>query len=277
MAITREQLTSALSAALQPLPWVYALWEGGSASFDRLDQWSDLDLMIDCEPERVDDAFSTVEEILGTLSGGDRPGAPAIALRYRLPSPTWHGHEQCFYQLRDAGPWLMLDLVVMKHDQGQRFSEVEQHGRPVIYFDKTGSVKVSSLDWPEHVRLLQRRVESIGESFMLFQPLVQKEFLRGDALNAFSFFQGLTLRPLVELLRIIHDPARHSFHLRYAQHCLPPAISQRLQSLCFVSSPAELESRHSEAMQWYADLFAEARQVVIQLAQQHGVSQSPSQ
>jgi hypothetical protein len=40
--ITREDITAAIVTGLKPLNYVYALWEGGSASFSRIDQWSGM-------------------------------------------------------------------------------------------------------------------------------------------------------------------------------------------------------------------------------------------
>ncbi len=38
MALTRSLIMQALSSALVPLDYTYALWEGGAAAFDRLDE-----------------------------------------------------------------------------------------------------------------------------------------------------------------------------------------------------------------------------------------------
>jgi hypothetical protein len=32
----RSEILEAIRAAVEPLPWVHAMWEGGSASFGRL-------------------------------------------------------------------------------------------------------------------------------------------------------------------------------------------------------------------------------------------------
>lgn len=252
--ITRKELVGALQAALEPLDFVHAMWESGSASFGRLDELSDLDICLDVEPDSIELTIKALEYALEGLARNAGVDGPAVARRYRLREPTWHGHTQVFYELSGTGPFLMLDVVVMKHGQGMRFNEREQHGEPIVYFDKSGVVAVTGLNWETHSEKLRERLEDLTNSFHLFQPLVRKELLRQDALSALGFYQGLTLRPLVELMRIVHDPARHNFHLRYLKHILAPQDQARLQRLCFNSDPAALEQAHAEACAWFDEL-----------------------
>lgn len=243
---------------LEPLPYVHALWEGGSAAFGRLDELSDLDLMIDSDAGEVEAVVALLDHLFAGLSPAGGPGS-GIARRFRLPEPTWHGHTQVLYELHSTGPYLMLDVVVLKHGEGQRFAEREQHGTPIVYFDKSGVVEVTELDWDLHAAKLGRRVEELSQSFPLFQSLVRKEIRRRDDLAALGFYQGLTIRPLVELLRIIHDPARPTFHLRYLKHDLPPNALARLQGLSFVSDLTGLAAAHEAACAWFDELLPVAR------------------
>ena len=45
--LTRAEILVTLRAALEPLPYTHALWEGGAAAFGRVDDWSDIDLQVD--------------------------------------------------------------------------------------------------------------------------------------------------------------------------------------------------------------------------------------
>jgi hypothetical protein len=44
------------------------MWEGGSESFGRTDDWSEIDLQLDVGDDRVDHAIRTVESALAALS-----------------------------------------------------------------------------------------------------------------------------------------------------------------------------------------------------------------
>jgi hypothetical protein len=249
MQVTRERIVEALRSAVEPLPFVHAMWEAGSASCGRLDAWSDIDLQLDVDPERLAETFALVEAALEELS--------PIAQRFALPEPTWHGHSQRFYILRDASPYLMLDLVIMRHAQGERFSDVELHGAPVVYFDKSGVATPTHLDQVELEGKLAQRVEQLRATFPLFQPLVTKEVLREHPLDALACYNSLTIRPLVELLRIRHCPARYSFGSRYLYYDLPAEIVRHLELLCYVASVDELESKRQGAQAMFEATLAE--------------------
>ncbi|MCP3914858.1 MAG: nucleotidyltransferase domain-containing protein, partial [bacterium] len=124
----RSNLITALDAALGELPFVRAAWLGGADATDRVDEYSDVDLLVVAEDERVEDVFSALEPVLESLSPIDR--------RYRLPPPTWHGHEQAFYRFRDASPHTLLDLVVLELSSDERYLERERHGDAVVLLDR---------------------------------------------------------------------------------------------------------------------------------------------
>ena len=92
--ISREAIIKILVDALEPLEYVYALWEGGAAGFDRVDEWSDIDIHVDADDDHVGDVFQAAEMAMSSVS--------QIAQKYEVPQPTWHGHSQAFYKLK---PW----------------------------------------------------------------------------------------------------------------------------------------------------------------------------
>lgn len=247
--LTREIILSALENKLRPLDYVQAMWQGGSAAFNRADQWSDIDLMVLADDDHITDVVRLTEDALRTLS--------PITIRYELPQPTWHGHWQAFYQLQDAGPFLMIDFVVLKVSSNNWFLEREIHGDALIHFDKSGLVKAPPFSVEAHLKQIEGRLETIKVTFGLFQALTEKELNRGCALDALAFYQSFTLRPLVEVLRMQYDPARYNFHTRYAYHYLPSAVVQRLESLFFVSDIRQLRTRFEEAQGWFHEALAQ--------------------
>lgn len=250
MTIQREPLLARLRAVLEPLDYVQAMWEGGAAAFDRVDTWSDIDLQIAVDDERVADAVKMLEQAL-----------PPIDLRYEIPQPTWHGFWQTFYRFQDASPFLLLDMVVMKTSAQEKFLTLDIHGQARVHFDKIGFTRVPALDSAAHQAHLRRRLESIHASFPLFQVLILKEIHRGNTIEAISFFQGFTLRPLVELLRIKHCPARYQFHTRYVQYDLPSDVVKQLESYFFVRDLDDLRAKHADAEVWATALLHELRSV----------------
>jgi len=246
--LDRTALVEALRQALEPRDWALALWEMGAAAFGRVDAWSDLDLMCVAEDGREGDVLPLVAETLARLS--------PIDAQYELPAPTWHGHRQAFYRLRDASPYLLVDICALRRDSRDAerwFLTPERHGTVRVIFDKEGLVRPGSMDAAAWAERLQRRIETHRATFPMFQPLVEKELHRGNDLEALSFYHGSTLRPLVELLRIRYAPHRHDFHTRYAHYDLPPDVVARLRELYFVPDAAAIAERLPAAARWFAE------------------------
>ena len=162
-SITRKNIIDTLMTTLKPLDYVNALWEAGAASFNRIDEWSDLDLMVDVEDERVGDTFESIEKAVLTLS--------ETGVKFRLPEPTWHGHSQIFYRLKKASPFLFLDIVVIKKSNEGKFLQFQIHGEPIVHFDKIGVVKNDPIDSKSFLNRIEKRLETLKTTFDLFQVL----------------------------------------------------------------------------------------------------------
>lgn len=92
--------------------------------------------------------------------------------------------------------------------------------------------------------------------FDMFQHVVTKERLRGKAVDARVFYQQMTWRPLVEALRLLHDPQRRVFGPRYTTRDLPAEVCRRIEALAFVRDLDDLAVKHDQARQWLAQCIA---------------------
>jgi hypothetical protein len=249
--LTRENILSALEKSLKPIDEVYALWEAGAAAFNRIDQWSDIDLMVDVQDESVAHTWEVIENTLQSLS--------PIELRYELPQPAWHGHTQVFYRLKNASPYLFIDTLVMQHSNPNKFLEVEQHGQPKVLFDKSGVTQPPPFDPQTLHSKLYFQIQQLKVTFDLFQVETTKELSRGNHIEAISFYYASTIRPLVELLRIryMSVPARYKFYTRYIQYDLPKDVVERLGRLFFVCDPTDLADKHHQVGDWFHQVMHE--------------------
>jgi hypothetical protein len=211
--LDRTTLIDTIHRALKRAPYVHAAWLGGSDATGRTDRWSDLDLGIIVDDDKVEEAFVLMDEALASLS--------PIAIRVRIPQPTWHGFDQVFYQLRDAAPTLMIDASVMKRSHEDRFMEPERHGNALVLFDRDGLVVPAPLDRPALAQKMRRRLDDLRARFPLFQNLVTKAVWRDSLVEASASYQMTTLRPLIDVLRIRWCPERFDFGPRYLQYDLP--------------------------------------------------------
>jgi len=247
----RAEILGHLEERCRGAEWLLAAWEGGSAAFGRADDLSDIDLVLVAPAERVEDAFALVEGALEELS--------PISHRLRLPEPTWHGHAQAFYRLERASADHFVDLLVQRDEAKDRFLETERHGEARRIFDRVGIERPPPLD-PAAIAAENRDRESaIRVRHRLLGGLPEKEIRRGRAIDALAFYQSLTLRHLVELLRIRHDPCRATFGLRYLGHDLPEVARRRLEPLLFVGSVEELATSLRSANAWIEELLCEDR------------------
>ncbi len=244
--ITRKDIIAAFIKALAPLGYVYALWEAGAAAFNRVDQWSDIDLYVVVEDERVEKTIKVIEQALSTLS--------EYNLKFRLPEPTRHRHSQVFYRLKKTSPFLFLDIVVMKKSSEDKFLQFKIHGEPVIHFDKIGVVKDDAIDPESFLKKVETRLEMLKTTFDLFQVLTLKELNRGNDIEAFSYYIGYTYRPLVEVLRIKYCPFHYNFFTTYIYYELPSEIVKRLHRLYLIANAEELRKCRTEAEVWFWDV-----------------------
>ncbi len=164
------------------------MYEGGAAGFDRVDEWSDLDVQIIVKDGTVELAFTDLETALAALSETD--------YKYRLPEPTWHGHSQAFYRLKDASPFLMLDIVfIQESSETDRFMQFRTHGQPNILFDKDGLIVEEPLDEPAMIEKMKAAVEANKMRFDLYWVLTEKEIRRKNEIEAFQFYYGMVVTP----------------------------------------------------------------------------------
>jgi hypothetical protein len=74
--------------------------------------------------------------------------------------------------------------------------------------------------------------------------------LRGHVLDALHCYRAYIIDPLVEVLRIRHDPARYFFGMRYLSYDIPREDREQLEDLCLVGSLDDLERKHEAAAAW---------------------------
>src|SRR5436853_3468085 len=104
--VSRDLIVQALTEALEPLSYVHAFWEAGAAAFNRIDEWSDIDLYIVVEDAvAVSEAFIIVEKTLTALS--------PIQIKHEVSWPPASGVFQKFYRLEGTSEFLLVDLAVM--------------------------------------------------------------------------------------------------------------------------------------------------------------------
>jgi hypothetical protein len=238
-------ILKSLLLELEPKKSILAMWEGGAAAFDRVDRWSDIDLMVAAKDGQAARAAAEVEAALKKIS----PFSAKLAVHH----PIWPDLIHTFYKLSGADEFLLVDVGVMPQSSRNKLLEVEIHGRARIHFDKAGICKPPRLDRKKFMSGLKERKTRLINTFELFSNYVTKELNRKNYIEAqYNYF--MTLNMLVEALRMKHNPYHFDFRGRYIHYELPPLVSGRLQTLFYVKDPADLSRKDARARRWFKEV-----------------------
>lgn len=232
----RGRISGVLTEALQPLPTVLAGWEGGSAAFGTVDDYSDIDLtfLVD-DSVAVETLYAAAERALETISPITASYTPSLG-RY--------------YWLRDVGEYLLIDLIFIRSGDPDHYLEVERHGSIIPLFDKGDWLRPRTLDENALTARRDKRYRELQTWFHVSQGFVRKEILRGHHVEAVSAFWAYTLKPLAELLRMRFCPTRWDFSTRYLDRDLSPTLYARFRDLVFARDLDDLDSKLTTATAW---------------------------
>jgi predicted nucleotidyltransferase len=236
----RRRVIEAVIARLLPLPVVRACFEAGSAATGRLDDFSDIDLVIVAPLTAVGTAFDAVERSIGECA--------EITHVWNVDPPPFADSAQRFYFLADAPRYFAVDCVVITESGVEPLLERERHGEPRVYFDRGGRIRGRPADQDALAARRATRRAQLAGSVPIYAMLVDKELARGRPLDAYGFYQAL-LRALLEVLGMQHRPDRFDFGWRYVETELPPEERALLAQLAFVADGDALKQRADELAQ----------------------------
>lgn len=233
---SRDRISHAVCAALEPFSEVLAGWESGSAAFNALDAYSDIDLnFLITDEASLDMLYAAVESALAIIS-------PITAIHASPPGR--------YYKLKESDEFLLVDVCFFRVGAPDHSLDVERHGHALPLFDKGEWLHPRSLDRDALAVKRRARLVDLQTWFPISQSFVRKAILRGHHTEALASFWGSTLKPLVELLRMRHCPDRWDFGLRYLDRDLPENISREVEDLAFVCDLGDLIAKLERAEAW---------------------------
>jgi hypothetical protein len=239
----RDRIISVICQSLSQRQDVLAGWEGGSAAFGALDDYSDIDLnMLVNDDASMDLLHAALADALNTVS--------PITISH--PAPPGR-----YYQLRDGGEFLLVDVCFVRVGASGSVRAVERHGQTIPLFDKGHWLHPRPLDEGALAIERDRRFRELEPWYSASQSFVRKAIARGQHVEARTCYWGYTLRPLAELLRMRHCAARWDFGMRYLDRDLPPAEYARIREFMYVCDLADLAAKLPKAEAWGAVLLQE--------------------
>ena len=233
----RRQVKDAIISVLRMRDDVAGCWEGGSTATGRLDEFSDMDLVIVASLDAADAIFAAVEDAISAIG--------KISHRWYVDPPPFRDAAQGFYFLVDAPRFFAIDCVIVTESGAAQFLERERHGVPQVAFDRTGQIAPLPLDQPALEARRSHRLAQLRGAVPVFRMLVEKELARGHPLEAFGFHQVL-LRALIELLGMQYRPDRFDYGWRYVETELPENARQLIKRYALVSDVDALPRLSSE-------------------------------
>lgn len=242
MKLSRTKIIDHLIKTLNPYTYIYAIWESGAIAFNRVDNYSDIDLSVQVAEDKIEDVIKLFEKKLTQL-------AP-LESKYRLPDPTWHGNAQVFYKIGNTPKHLIIDVTFLVRDSVMRFLEKERHGNAKMYFDKLGGADKTKLNKTRHKERVKKHFRYIAGTFPFFSILAEKELTRGKNVEAIMNYNAFLIKPLTDLLRIKHKPERFDFGPKSLEFDIPADEIQKLNSLCYVAGPEDLSAKIESAKKW---------------------------
>lgn len=233
----RQLVLQTIFDEIQNSPDILATWEGGSAATGTKDQFSDIDLCI-LTTSGLMQVLDRVETSLEKLH---------ITHKWQTLKCFWgEGMMQRVLFLKDSPKHFLVDVAVFDQSNPQLlkdFLEVERHGQPIIHFDKANYIKLGHTDSVALFKRQQARAEELRQGFLVFKTLALKECDRKQPIDAISFYQNGIVRPLIEVLGMIHRPYKFDFGMRYLHKHFSPELQELIKDLSYVASVDELPNK----------------------------------
>lgn len=235
-------------------PRVVAVFEGGSAANDRLDEFSDMDLNVVCSKDQAE-VFASAEVFLER----------EFSISHKVVEGTgiWEGLEMRMYFFDRSPEHFFLDLGVIEErfgDTMDEFMNVERHGRWVPHFDPKGLSKELPMSSTELGFKHKESYRGIREKYPVYLSIAKKALKRGQYIECYACFHAALVRPLVTLWGIQHRPARFDFSLRYTHIDFPKDIHDHLSDFVFVKDPQDLADKLEKIEGLYEQEFSKLDQ-----------------
>ncbi len=244
--VRRSDVVKGMKELLEKKSFVIAAWEGGSAATDHLDDYSDLDVMIVCEDDAVEQVFDMLDDHFEYSYG--------IIRKFRVPEPTWHQLSQTFYQIKGTSELFYLDIAVIKESVPDKFTDPLRHGEGIFWFTKR-DVFHESIDTPEDVENRGKQFyKRATESDFILMIETKKAIVRGVFVEAFPMYYGFIVRHLSILLNLKHRKEKVDFGLRYISRDYDQKDYEIIEQALRVSTIEEMREVFKKLLDYYLAL-----------------------
>ncbi|CAG7616743.1 nucleotidyltransferase domain-containing protein [Paenibacillus allorhizosphaerae] len=255
MKINRDTVLREMATALESEEFILALWLEGSDGTGSLDEYSDIDVVCYTKEGFTVEAIQRLDDCMRRMGQVDieyeQPGRPDNN-RYKV------------YHLQETSAHLLIDVTIQSESFPVSFQREDQTVVPVVLFDKTSIVQYHNIDPVSHRTSLRSQLtEALGVYSQRSRAI--KYTHRGLFLESLIYYQKYVLKPLVDVLRMIHTPFQADCFLVHATRDFPAEVTVTLEHLYGVQSVQDIAERIDAADELFRKAVAQAERLLAQM------------
>ncbi|XMB85916.1 aminoglycoside 6-adenylyltransferase [Mycoplasmatota bacterium WC44] len=241
---SREEIIKSIIDAAKLSKHINAAWELGAVAFDRVDEFSDIDLVFVVDDDFFEETFDTLEDTLKEI-------AP---LEHKLGAPNniSNGAYQNVYRLEGYSEFLVIEICFIPSSTSHKPVEKEIHGEIIVHLDKRNILNQKT-NVLALARTMKDRYEKLKQVIEVYQFTVKKEIMRNNPTEAYFYYFSVTLNPLLELVRMHYSPFHYNFRHRYVYFELPQRIVEEIEEFTFIKNLEDLEFKHKRILERFKE------------------------
>lgn len=218
----KDKIIDLLKNKLHENLYVHALWLEGSLAEKEQDEYSDLDIWLSVDDEKLHTIYADVEEILESL-------AP-IDFKFVLKKNSELGHN--VYHLSGMSKFLSLDINTQKLSREVVLTEgIDIHE---VLFDKSGVIRTAKrkiLEFNQSEEL-EDLIKFIDYSYLS----AEKNAIRQKTLLAREYYRAILLKVLEYLRKKNGIPEKVDFGFKHMFKDIAEAEAKQLESFYFAAT-----------------------------------------
>lgn len=236
----KERIIEILRSRLESRDDVHAFWVEGSVAQGYSDEYSDIDLWLSVDDDKIFTIFPIVEEALKEID--------EIDFRHTVKKEGELGHN--LYHLAGMSEFHSIDVNT------QGLSRIVPLVNGIDYadimFDKADVVRFVGRDHytPED---LEKSREKLHKFYWYMEKCVRKNILRGRPLEALYYYQ-IILRYATKFLHLKYDlKEKREYDLKHIYRDIPEEETKKLESLYGVQV-SNISNKLPELETWIKEL-----------------------
>lgn len=234
---------------------VYALWLEGADGLGHVDEYSDLDFVVDVEDGYEEETFSMVDRELKNLGELD--------INYRVK----HGHpkmRQKVYHLQNSSEYLLIDFCIQSHSRDRNegiFIKGDIVEAPKVIFDKDKVVRFGE-EQILNKEELKEKIYELNGLYMQHSRVI-KYIHRNNYLEAYAYYIKYVANPLTELMRIKYTPKYFYMHMIHISSHIPKKEIEVLEDYYKIKDFEDIRNRIEKSQGLFYRLLKEIEEGIL--------------